>query len=338
MQCITPMFYVYPLGDKKNGKIVPREEVLHQLQSQPNYFKNANQISGALGSGKQWLKVPCRKCFACRLNYSAEWATRIELECKKSDHNYFLTLTYNDENLPKDGSLHPEDVRRFINSLRKEYERKGHTSIKYFYCGEYGELGRPHYHMILMNCPLDLEKFYSPKIDKNYKEHWKSHELEWYWSTPIEGTKKERLSMGFVDVAYEEWSDAAYVARYCMKKARKEIVQELGKHPEFVAMSKGIGMDWFEDHKDQIYENDEIIMKTVKGNTGSYRPPKAFDRRYEQQEPEKFREIKKERIKQARKASKAKEILSTYTDFEQLIMAAENITMKAKMLPREAIE
>ena len=332
------MFYVYPLGDKKHGKILPREEVLFTLKQNPNAMREMEELGNSILSKNRYVKVPCRKCFACRLNYSAEWATRIELECKKSDHNYFLTLTYNDENLPKDGSLHPEDVRKFINSLRKEYERKGHTGIKYFYCGEYGELGRPHYHMILMNCPLDLEQFYSPKIDSNYKEHWKSHELEWYWAIPIAGTKTKRISMGFVDVAYEEWSDAAYVARYCMKKARKEIVEELGKHPEFVAMSKGIGMEWFEDHKDQIYENDEIIMKTIKGNTGSYRPPKAFDRKYEEQHPEKFQKIKKERIKQSKIANEVRRKLTTYTDMEQLIMAAENVTMKAKMLPREAVE
>lgn len=46
--------------------------------------------------------IPCRKCIGCRIDYSRDWANRGYLESKKSPNsNYFVTLTYDDEHLPK---------------------------------------------------------------------------------------------------------------------------------------------------------------------------------------------------------------------------------------------
>lgn len=319
------MFYVHPIGDKKAGKIVRREEVMNELSSNGFRIRELEQIGSSILGQKKYIKVPCRKCYACRLNYSAEWATRIELECQKDDYNYFITLTYDDEHLPSDGDLHPEDMKRFINTLRKSFERKGIKDIKYFYCGEYGPTtGRCHFHMILMHCPLDENKFHSPHIDSNFKEHFKHYDIEKWWGK------------GFVDVAKQEWSNAAYVARYCMKKQTNKEYEEMGKVPEYIRMSKGIGMDYYQQHKDEIYQHDEIIMKTVKGNNGSYRPPKAFDIKKEQEDPIGFQKIKKERIKKAEKLNKAKRAHHTYTDLQELVKAAERVTTKQKLLPRDA--
>lgn len=332
MQCVTPMFFIYDLGDKKHGRIVPREEVLGDLNYNPNHISGI--LSGSRSSSlksKQWIKIPCRKCYACKLNYSAEWATRITLECKKSEHNYFITFTYDDENLPENGSLQPEDMKTFINSLRKQYERaakkegKEIPKIKYFYAGEYGETtGRPHYHMILMNCELDLNQFYDTHIDGQYHEHWKSHQIENLWNK------------GLIDIGTVEWSSAAYVARYCMKKQREDIDYEAtGRHKEFVRMSQGIGMDYFKEHMTEMYQNDELIMKTIKGNTASFHPPKAFDKKYKELYPREFNEIKRKRIKEGNKREEIKKQKSNYTDLEKLIHSAESVAQKQKMLPRE---
>ena len=49
-------------------------------------------------------------------------------------------------------------------------------------CGEYGEnTHRPHYHAILMNCPLDIYQFHYFHVDDRFKLHWKSKELEELW-------------------------------------------------------------------------------------------------------------------------------------------------------------
>lgn len=342
------MFFVYNLGEKNKGKIVSREEAREFLNHDENAIRGLTR-SGSITATRKWQSVPCRKCWACQLNYSAEWATRIMCEAKKSDHNYFITLTYDNEHIPvfesmkltyddhieeiiNDGtwkeSLYPQDVTAFIKALRKPLERKGITGVKYFYAGEYGEnTERPHYHMILMNCPLDIKEFYSCKVDPlHLKAHWKSHQLEKYWDK------------GFIDVAELEWSCAAYVARYCTKKLsfkNNETYYESGRLPEFVRMSNGIGMDYYEEHKEQIYHNDEMIMKTVKGNTGSFRPPKAFDKKMKEENPDFFKKLQKSREHEAQRRQEMIESLTDYTDKKMLQLKTENLSVKMKMLPRE---
>ena len=216
---------------------------------------------------------------------------------------------------------------RFLNSLRKNFERQGYEGIKYFYCGEYGETtGRPHYHIILLHCPIDILQFYDCHVDTNYKAHWKSHQLEKYW--------KE----GILDVSELEWSCAAYVARYCTKKISfetdKTIYYKQGKMPEFIRMSKGIGFEWYEQHKGEIYKTDEIIMRTIKGNVGSCKPPKAFDRKFKEHFPEEFEKIRLSRQTAAERATKLLNSLNDYTDYDNLILSAEKVKKKMQMLPR----
>lgn len=363
MQCVTPMFRVFQKDHHETGRIISREKVLGKINYDPNYirkqmarFKEADPSIGI-------EQIPCGQCWSCKLNYSAEWATRIVLECKKSEHNYFITLTYDADHLPicervklptgeiiendgswTDGTLQVHDMETFINTLRKRFERKYKEAgleppkIKYFYAGEYGdgkkckgeiETHRPHYHMILMNCPLDITQFYDCFVDLNHKEHWKSQELESIWQK------------GNIDVAAVEWSDAAYVARYCMKKIENGMKPEdyyrQGKTPEFIRMSKGIGFDYYRNHIDEIYNNDEIIMKTVKGNIGAVKPPKAFDRKLKEADPERFEKIRTKRTLLQERSQELLQNMTDLTDKKLLEMKREKVVTKAKMLPRDAI-
>lgn len=374
MQCVTPMFYYYKIGDKKHGKVVPRHEVLHNINFDPNYIRTSLEKKNVLETDHRYIQIPCQHCWACQLKYSAEWATRIMKEAEKYENNYFVTLTYNDTFLPiadrtewdqydinpedpfgekikthqvrendgtwTSGTLHGKDVDKFLNSLRKHFRDKGHEGVKYFYCGEYGsETQRPHYHIILLNCPLDPLQFYSPKVDaKNFKAHWHSHELENLWATG-ESNSKNRQPLGLIDVAELEWSCAAYVARYCTKKLDntqdKREYLENGRMPEFIRMSKGIGFDYFNEHWEDIYKNDEIIMKTVKGNIGSVKPPKAYDRMLEKINPELYKKIKKSREKATERATDLIKSVTDATDKQMLLMKAQNIADKISLLPRQ---
>lgn len=97
------------------------------------------------------------------------------LESQQHEHNWFLTLTYNDDNLIKnvewsvsrlDGELgftpflNKDDFtafkKRLLSRMRDKY---GYTGIRFFECGEYGSKnGRPHFHAIFFNLPIpDLE-------------------------------------------------------------------------------------------------------------------------------------------------------------------------------------
>ena len=297
-------------------------------------------------------------------------------EAEKYKNNWFITLTYGEHSVPYakksewdqyetnpedphgekikthevrenpgdwKPTLYPKDMETFLNTLRKHFRSKprNHEGIKYFYCGEYGkETQRPHYHIILMNCPLNPLEFYDAFIDKNYKAHWHSHELDHLWADDYidKDGKKHRIPKGLIDVAELEWSCAAYVARYCTKKLNMEndktIYLEEGRMPEFIRMSKGIGMDYLNENIDSIYERDEIIMRTVKGNLGSIKPPRAYDRILKEKKPDLYNKIKKSREKAKERADEILQSLNDQTDKMRLENNARKLEVKMSQLPR----
>ena len=364
MQCFTPMVRFYqlmPKGAKEKGlkgpqRIVPRGEVFANLKEDENYLTRIQDRNYELekqGSNWRFQLIPCRHCWACQLKYSAEWASRLTWESQYHEHKYFITLTYDEAHLPIyesfkyidedgkvttyendgtwNGTLEPQDMNKFINTIRKYYERQGIKGIKYFYCGEYGtETKRPHYHLILFGAPLDLEQFYDWYVDPKHKKlHWKSHQIDKWWNK------------GMVDIAEVEWNCCAYVARYCMKKLDQEndarVYAEAGKIKEMIRMSRrpGIGMRYYEEHKDHIYETDSVVQKTIGGNISTFKPPKAFDRKFEKDNPEVWAMIKESREAAAeRNRLFKKELNKGISDREQLQREAEKTIQKGQMLKR----
>ena len=105
------------------------------------------------------LLVGCGKCVMCRIAKRREWTLRLIHESVYWEDSVFLTLTYSDDYLPKNGSLDKRQLQLFIKRLRKSLNGR---SIKYFACGEYGDnTERPHYHLIIFGislCQEDKEK------------------------------------------------------------------------------------------------------------------------------------------------------------------------------------
>ena len=120
----------------------------------------------------EYIQVPCGHCIGCLEDMQKEWSLRMVKELKSMPNRpaVFITLTYNDENLPteefneKTGevfqrpSVVKNHIQTFMNTLRKSIEReikkgtyKGYKGgLKYFITSEYGpEGGRPHYHGII---------------------------------------------------------------------------------------------------------------------------------------------------------------------------------------------
>jgi len=114
------------------------------------------------------VELPCGKCLNCRETRSAEWALRLEHESHYWTDTCFLTLTYDEENLLID-DLDPVELKNFIKRLRKVIK----VPIKYYACGEYGELyGRPHYHLIVFGLSHTWQGFvrvYPLSIDPKLK-------------------------------------------------------------------------------------------------------------------------------------------------------------------------
>lgn len=202
------------------------------------------------------VTVPCGKCYGCRLEYSRQWAVRCVHEAQMHDDNCFITLTFNDDNLPKDHSIRKEHLQKFFKRLRRhldrEAEKHGHLPIrfKYFACGEYGEsTHRPHYHAILFGYDFP-DKILHTKRNGNIL--FRSALLESLWP------------FGYSLIGDVSFESCAYVARYVMKKRKgdRDYVDpqtglknyefyligdiETGEvfevEPEFVLMSRGSGV------------------------------------------------------------------------------------------------
>lgn len=106
----------------------------------------------------------CGSCLACRINYTSMWSLRLIFELDNWPFASFVTLTYDGEHVPKDYSLHPEELKAFLEAVRYRLKLQG-RKFRYYACGEYGDdttnsppgikHGRPHFHLIMFGLNPD---------------------------------------------------------------------------------------------------------------------------------------------------------------------------------------
>lgn len=159
------------------------------------------------------MEYGCGQCLPCRINKSRLWVGRMLLELGDHEQAAFVTLTYDDKHLPKDGSVSKKTLQEFLKRLRWNLQGR---SIRYFGVGEYGTLSwRPHYHLIIFGL--------SPTEEQIVKRSW--------------------LMKGFVHVGTAEAQSMAYVCSYLLKNMKKKLDPRLqGRVPEFSLMSKRPGL------------------------------------------------------------------------------------------------
>nr|QJB19805.1 MAG: replication initiator protein [Microvirus sp.] len=229
------------------------------------------------------VTIPCGQCIGCRLERSRQWAMRCVNEASLHKNNCFVTLTYDNDNLPSDLSLDKTHFQKFMKRLRKRFG----TGVRYFHCGEYGsENYRPHYHACLFNFDFSDKTLWSVRKDVKL---YRSPSLEKLWP------------YGFSTIGDVTFESAAYCARYILKKITGDAAPEHynGRLPEYVTMSRrpGIGKEWIEKYYKDVYPEDRLIIR----NDVICKPPKYYDYIYDQIEPEKMMAIKfkrKEGIKE----------------------------------------
>lgn len=162
----------------------------------------------------------------------------------------FVTLTYNDENLPVNGSLEPHDLTNYWKSLRFDLEDYG-RKIKYYSCGEYGDqFGRPHYHAIIFGVdPLNM-------LDREIvSRNWKHCDPEIFrFKRKSDGTM---LRGNAIDIVNRK--DIQYVCKYIQKKWTGKKAQseyyDNGLIPPFSRMSKGLGLATATKYQEFMSEN-----------------------------------------------------------------------------------
>lgn len=237
--------------------------------------------------------------------------------------NSFVTLTYRpidecsiDERekglyLPQDGSLsvpkrdeHGRQIQSsHFQAFMKRLRKRSSAKLKFFQCGEYGSLcrhgfnldeqtcplcnvGRPHHHAILFNRSFDDLEPYGQAADG--RTLYTSPELESIWG------------YGIVDVSEVNFKSAAYVSRYCLKKVTGEAAEDhyrnisdigeiLTVAPEYATMSNGIGKDWYEKFKQDLWPSDEV---PVPGVGVVKKVPRYYEERLKDEDEQLHEEIK----------------------------------------------
>ena len=245
-----------------------------------NYFISTfgNSLASAMMSRNSTF-IDCGKCFACRIRKRQEMTTRLNNELAVHGEDCcFITLTYNDDNLPttcirsiKDSekmvergvsalpvqTLLPSDVQKFLKRLRRHLEyipkkaskRVGRDHVdkplRYFAVGEYGgKTARPHYHIMIFGWkPSDLQFYSMRKGNVVYR----SKQLEKLWTFGFSTVQPCGLG----------------VAKYCSRYVTKKFVNDAKNFepfqdsffPEFTLQSirhGGIGAPWFDLHFEEM--------------------------------------------------------------------------------------
>jgi len=237
------------------------------------------------------MQVPCGQCIGCRVDKSQDWAARCVHESQSYDENCFITLTYDDENIPQFHELRPEHWQKFMKKLRRSLSPK---KLRFFHCGEYGEqTQRPHYHALLFG--------WEPKD----KVHFKTENgTTLYTSAFLE----EKWGNGFVTVGNLTKESAAYVARYTLKKLTGERyfslqsmdfstgeINELKNVYATMSRRPGIGHDWIKEFTTDVYPDDFIIIEGKQMKT-----PRFYDKFLERTHQQHYEEIKSERKKRSK--------------------------------------
>lgn len=240
------------------------------------------------------LQLECGACISCRIRRKRDWALRCMHEAQMWPANSFLTLTYNDENLPEDHSLNVKHWQDFAKRLRK-----ARGAFRFLHCGEYGEGLRPHYHACIFGQDFTDDRELWKVEDGN--KLFTSKSLEKIWGK------------GFCTIGDLNYATASYVAGYVVKKqtgaeataaeyervdAGTGLVTQV--KPDYATMSRGnkktggLGKKWFDKYWTDVYPDDFVVA-----DGGKYRPPKYYDKLLERMNPEMFEQMRRRRIRHA---------------------------------------
>lgn len=195
---------------------------------------------------KKPVFLPCGKCYVCRQNLVNSWIPRFIAECKTSDFQLFVTLTYSDEKLyfnqQGQSSVHQRHITLFFKNFRKAFPE---ARLRYYVCAEYGgRTYRPHYHVLLFGSGCDKNECKSA-----IAKHW----------------HHGHVHCGTVGPAS---------IRYCANFHVHKCSTPEGCDPSFTTMSRrpGIGGLYFDDKIDNFISNSRrfVVFDGIKYNFGRY--------------------------------------------------------------------
>lgn len=186
-------------------------------------------------------EVPCGRCVECMKLRVNSWFVRLMNELSFSKSAYFMTFTYDDDNIPlsENGLMQIDykDFQNFMKRLRKRQAKYNDDKIRYFCVGEYGSrTHRPHFHALMFNV-ADLAD-----IDKEWK-------------------------LGHIHAGKVEEKSIYYTLKYCLKRAHKGVLDpDDDRTPEKSLISKQIGLNYLTDAMIKHFKDDVSRPVTYLGN------------------------------------------------------------------------
>ena len=176
----------------------------------------------------------CCGCAQCQAKRSNNWVVRNWYESKSHDRKCFITLTYAKQPfflVRKDMQdfmkrFRYEINKEYLEGLKKEKRRLSHlkgriiyeekiekwkedhkelyTKVRFFYSGEYGTKGRPHFHLIIYG--WDDPKAYFIGVNKKINAIYESETIKKSW--------------GLGRTSYQDFGDfqATYISLYATPK------------------------------------------------------------------------------------------------------------------------
>lgn len=255
------------------------------------------------------LKLPCGQCIGCKLDHGKRWATRIMHQAQTAREDVspknpngkpscFVTLTFDDQHLPLNRSVHVRYIQLYIKRLRN----LGYK-FSYYACGEYSpeKERRAHFHVCLLGVDFSKDRIFQKKSKTGFPLYH-SKELDDCWD-----------HQGLAWIGDLTWDSASYTARYVTNKITGPMAVDYYRHtdpdtgevfqlkPEFATMSRNpaLGKDWIKKYMFPTFRDDSVI---VKGK--ATQPPPYYTKELEKHDPELHSEIKLKRITAIKKFEK----------------------------------
>lgn len=191
-----------------------------------------------LANRLQGSQFPCGQCQNCRIRRAYHKTVRAVFEAQMWEKTVGVTLTYDDDNVPKGNELKVEHHQRFIKRLRSIVHYYSKSKIKFLMCGEYGKnTMRPHYHYMIFGLGIENENI--------FRKVWKK---------------------GYIYVGSGGKSCASYIAGYIHKGLTKGSAELNGRKQEFVLQSNsdgGLGANFVKNYATQYAKHRKGFPEVV---------------------------------------------------------------------------
>lgn len=186
----------------------------------------------------------CGQCRPCRINKRREWTHRLMLEAAQWQENCFLTLTYEDGQLPISATGYPTLNPLHLQLWLKRYRKMiSPLRLRFYAVGEYGDqTQRPHYHAAMFNSPM-CQRGRTKKDVRTGRPLWRD-------CCVVCRAYGESWTHGDIDVGSLNTESAQYLCGYTVKKLNKDHPKLMGREPEFARMSRhngGIGAGFMDE-------------------------------------------------------------------------------------------